>query len=282
MEKQSKAEAPREASPLLAKKMEDGKRVALDALSRYELDQIAVAWTGGKDSTLALYLVKQACGELGLPMPKCFNIDEGDMFPEVDRFIKEICADWGVECAYLHNEDVSRAAGGELGALVQVKDLNERNRREVQRLGYEEESFAYEPESFIGNHLMKTVALNDYLEREKVVAFFEGIRWDEQQSRSSETYFSNRPATPFSPEHTRVCPILHFTERDVWDAHFAYGIPACSLYEKGYRSLGARVSTSRSGDVPAWRQDLENTYERGGRRQDKEQLMEKLRQLGYM
>jgi phosphoadenosine phosphosulfate reductase len=54
------------------------------------------------------------------------------------------------------------------------------------------------------------------------------------------------------------------------------------LYADGYRSLGARVTTKKTCDVPAWEQDLENTTERGGRRQDKEGLMDKLRQLGYM
>jgi len=34
--------------------------------------------------------------------------------------------------------------------------------------------------------------------------------------------------------------------------------------------------------VPAWQQDLENTIERGGRRQDKEKAMDRLRKLGYM
>lgn len=34
--------------------------------------------------------------------------------------------------------------------------------------------------------------------------------------------------------------------------------------------------------VPAWEQDLEHTVERAGRRQDKEQMMERLRKLGYM
>ena len=63
---------------------------------------------------------------------------------------------------------------------------------------------------------------------------------------------------------------------------FALGIPHCTLYQQGYRSLGARVSTNKQADIPAWEQDLENTFERGGRRQDKEDLMEKLRGLGYM
>jgi len=35
-------------------------------------------------------------------------------------------------------------------------------------------------------------------------------------------------------------------------------------------------------DIPAWEQDLENTVERAGRRQDKEEAMDRLRKLGYM
>ena len=66
------------------------------------------------------------------------------------------------------------------------------------------------------------------------------------------------------------------------DAIQHYKIPFCNLYEQGFRSLGARVTTKKITDVPAWDQDLENTTERGGRRQDKEGLMEKLRDLGYM
>ena len=43
-----------------------------------------------------------------------------------------------------------------------------------------------------------------------------------------------------------------------------------------------RVTTTKADPKPAWEQDLENTSERGGRRQDKEGIMEKLRKLGYM
>ena len=68
----------------------------------------------------------------------------------------------------------------------------------------------------------------------------------------------------------------------MWDATFAFEIPFCTLYNHGYRSLGARITTVKAADVPAWEQDLENTMERGGRRQDKESIMEKMRNLGYM
>lgn len=267
---------------LLEKKMEDARKVIEEAFEKYPIEKLSVAWTGGKDSTLVLFLIKQVCDKKGIALPKCFGINEGDMFDEIVEFIDELVKEWNIDMKLIHNDDVSKAAGGKLGAMVKVEDLNERNRKEVERLGYEEDEFAYEPESFVGNHLMKTVTLNKYLEEEGIVGFFEGIRWDEQASRANEKYFSPRPATPYSPEHMRISPILHFVERDVWDAHFVYNIPICKLYKEGFRSLGARVSTTKESDVPAWEQDLENTYERGGRRQDKEELMEKLRTLGYM
>lgn len=267
---------------LLKKKIDDSKKVVREAFEQYPISELAVAWTGGKDSTLVLWLIREVCLEDKRSIPRCFNIDEGDMFDEIRAFIADVGTEWGINMEMIHNSDVSAAAGGRLGGTVRVSDLNQRNRREIARLGYEEDEFPYEPESFVGNHLMKTVTLNGYLERYGVRGFFEGIRWDEQASRANETNFSPRVATEYSPEHMRVCPILHFTEREVWEAHFAHDIPICSLYHEGYRSLGARVTTTKASDAPAWEQDLESTNERGGRRQDKEHLMEKLRKLGYM
>ena len=266
----------------LGKKVEDSRKVIRTAFEKYPHEGLAIAWTGGKDSTVMLWLIRQVCQEADLPVPPCFCIDEGDMFDEIREFLAEYAESWGLQLEIIHNHDVSRAAGGELGATVKVADLNDRNRAEIERLGWEEDGFDYEPESYVGNHLMKTVAMNIYLEEHGIQAFFEGIRWDEQKARADESYFSPRPATEFSPAHDRLSPILHFLERDVWDATFELGIPYCPLYAAGFRSLGARVTTTRPSDLPAWEQDLEHTLERGGRRQDKEGLMEKLRRFGYM
>ena len=267
---------------ILQRKVDDAKKVIREAFEKYGFDNLRIAWTGGKDSMLLLWLVREVCRETGFPLPKCFNIDEGDMFPEVIEFIDWVRADWDVELEHIHNDDVSRAAGGELGAPVKVADLNQHNRAEIERLGYEEDEFDYEPESFVGNHLMKTVTMNLYLFEQKAKGIFVGVRWDEQAARANEAYFNLHEETDYNPEHMRIHPILHFTERDVWDAHFRYEIPVCKLYEKGYRSLGAKITTAKQSDRPAWEQDLEETYERGGRRQDKEELMARLRKLGYM
>lgn len=267
---------------MLAKKVDDSKKVIREAFEKYPQDGLSIAWTGGKDSTVLLWIIREVCLEDNRPIPKCFCIDEGDMFPEIRQLLEEYTDKWGLTLEIIHNHDVSKAAGGKLGATVKVADLNDENRAEIERLGYEEDEFDYEPESYVGNHLMKTVTMNGYLRQNNIKAFFEGIRWDEQQARSDETYFSPREATEYAPAHERINSLLHFTERDVWDATFAYDIPYCPLYGQGFRSLGARVTTTKADEKPAWEQDLENTSERGGRRQDKEGIMKKLRDLGYM
>jgi len=271
----------REELRALEDKIARSKQVIAEALDRYPRERLRIAWTGGKDSTLMVWLIRDVSRERGVTVPDCFCIDEGAMFDEAREFLDTRRQAWGLALDVIHNHDVSSRAA-DLGAPVKVADLNERNRREIARLGYQESEFPYEPESFVGNHLMKTVTCIIYLEEHGVQAFFEGIRWDEQRARAGETHFSPRPATEFNPEHVRICPLLHFTERDVWEATHRLRVPYCTLYEQGYRSLGARVTTTKTADVPAWEQDLEGTTERGGRRQDKEGLMEKLRKLGYM
>ena len=204
-------------------------------------------------------------------------IDEGHVFEEILALVNQVQKAWKVDVALVKNRDVSDKAKN-VGDLINVAALNERNRREVEKTGFTEEAFPFEPESYVGNHLMKTVAMNLFIEGNGIKALSTAIRWDEQESRVAEDYFSPRT----DPDHMRIHPILHFKERDIWNAIHKYKIPFCSLYYLGYRSLGAKGSTTKHSDIPAWEQDLENTPERAGRGQDKEEIMAQLRALGYM
>ena len=258
-------------------KIEYSKKIIKDALIRFSFDDLYVAWTGGKDSTIMLWLYVNTCRELGLPLPAAMFIDEGHVFEEILELVNQLKKEWNVTVEVVKNIDVSEKAQ-QVGDLIQVADLNERNRQEIEKLDFTEKSFPFEPESFVGNHLMKTVAMNVFMENYKAKALSTAIRWDEQEARTKEEFFSDRT----SPEHTRVHPILHFKERDIWDTIHNYKIPFCSLYYQGYRSLGAKGSTVKVSDIPAWEQDLENTSERAGRGHGKEEVMAQLRSLGYM
>jgi phosphoadenosine phosphosulfate reductase len=259
------------------------KDVYKQAYNRFDVKDMRVIWSGGKDSTLALWICRKFCEENNLRPPKCFTIDEGDAFPEIDEFLKKYETEWNIELDWGRNEDVLRAANYTLNADVTVRDLNERNQTEIKRIGLDLEKFPFEAESYVGNHLMKTVVFNTYIEDNDVKAVFQGLRWDEQPARQNDPYVEEVEAADLTPAHTRIRPILHWMERALWDATLHFGIPYCSLYEKGYRSLGAATTSKIAVDgVPAWEQDLENTIERAGRRQDKETAMQRLRQLGYM
>jgi phosphoadenosine phosphosulfate reductase len=256
-------------------KIAKSKEVIAEGLDRF--DRLVIAFTGGKDSTLLLWLFKHVCDENSLKLPECMFIDEGYVFEEILEFVAELEELWGLTVHRVQNTDVIKNVNG-VGDIVRVRDLNPRNRAELLKLDFDGEEFPFEPESYIGNHLMKTVAMNMFIEENHVEALATGIRWDEQDARKDEVFFSPR----YDPDHVRVHPILHFTERDVWEVTRKYGIPTNKLYAQGYRSLGAKGSTSKKSDVPAWEQNLEETVERAGRRQDKEGIMKRLRDLGYM
>ena len=265
-----------------ARLIEVSKNIIREAFDRFKLDEIAITWTGGKDSGLCLWVIKHVCEERNVSIPKTLIIGEGDEFQEIEDFTERMKGDWKVPLHMCRNEDVLKAADHSLGASVKVSELNERNQMEIEKIGFDGEEFPFEAESFVGNHLMKTVVFNQFLGDNNIKAIFQGLRWDEHPVRFEDEYFEDIAKGHLIPPHTRIRPILHFTEKDLWDTYAAFKIPYCPLYEHGYRSLGAKSSTEKQLDLPAWEQDLENTEERLGRQQDKEKAMERLRQLGYM
>ena len=259
------------------------KEIVRNSFKQFKPEELAITWTGGKDSTLTLWIIHQVCQEDGIKLPRVMTIDEYDSFAEIHDFLNKYAEEWKIDLEWWRNDDVVKAANGILNAPVQVKDLNERNRAELARIGFKEAAFPFEAESYVGNHLMKTVMFNMFIEKHNIKGIFQGLRRDEQNTRADDDYFEKKEKSYLIPEHVRIKPILHFTERMLWNTYRVYKIPYCVLYEKGYRSLGAKT-TSAIGEpgVPAWEQDLEHTEERAGRRQDKEQMMQRLRDLGYM
>ncbi|QLG62934.1 phosphoadenosine phosphosulfate reductase family protein [Halorarum salinum] len=298
--------------PSLEHKIEKAIEVTRVGLEEYE--NPAVMWTGGKDSTLTLYFVKEVCEQFDLELPPTVFIDHFQHFQEIHDFVERWADEWDLEVIYARNEDVGDYVEEndlEPGDDVPISELSEHNRHHVRDiLEYEEDTFPFLLDTYVGNHLLKTVALNDALEEYDIDGILSGVRWDEQEARADETFFSPRHDPDIYPPHDRIQPILHFDERSVWDAfwHFVVpdtvegypeghvpqsdadlpegltqdDVPISPKYFAGFRSLGSEVSTKKSADDPAWLQDLDNTTERAGRAQDKEDLMERLRDLGYM
>ena len=299
--------------PRLPDKIEKAIEVTQAGLEQYE--NPAVMWTGGKDSTLTLYFINQVAEKYGYEKPTAVFIDHYQHFDEITDFTERWAEEWDINLVYARNEDVGEYVnenGLEPGDDIPVSALSEHNQHHVREiLEYEDETFPFLLDTYVGNHLLKTVALNDALETHDIDGVISGVRWDEQEARADETFFSERHDPDIYPPHDRVQPILQFDESDVWDVFWNYvvpdtveafpedgyvpesaddlpdgveqdDVPISPKYFAGFRSLGSEVSTEKTTDEPAWLQDLDNTTERAGRAQDKEDLMERLRDLGYM
>lgn len=262
---------------MLKQKIEQSKQVIEDALYEFPSESSLIAWSAGKDSTLVLKLTLDVCTEKNIPFPRVIDIDQNDQFEEITNFRDKLVKDWNLDLIIVKNTDFLQHANN-IGDAISTRLLDDTNKSALHNIGYTEPCIIWVPDAPVCNHLLKTLPVNDAIQQQNIKALYTGIRWDEHKEREQETYFSERTR----PEHTRVHPILHFTERDIWNATFELNIPYNELYIKGYRSLGSKTGSTKSSSIPAWEQDLENSSERAGRSPEKEKMMKELRAWGYI
>lgn len=225
----------------LNKKIKKAKDVIIEASKKFKTKEIAVAWTGGKDSTVILHLIREIY-KGKIPFKIMFN-DSTLEFPEVYEFVKKLHKDWKLDLIW------QKHLPEDLSAYHKAMDENNREMAmEVMRIA-------------------KINAINYAISQYKLEAFISGIRWDEHEARSNEKFFSQRST------HLRVHPILQFTIDDIWEYIKKFNVPYVNLYDKGYKSLGEAPFTKPVKN--------KNAPERAGREATKEKNMERLRKLGY-
>lgn len=216
----------------LEEKEKESRKLLKEAIEKFGMEKVAVAWSGGKDSTTVLHLIKQEFKKVIIPV---VFIDTSVKFKEIYSFRDKIAKEWNLNLIIVKNEE----------ALKTIK------------IAQNKEECCY---------LLKTVPLREAITSHGWQALITAVRWDEQEARKNETYFSRRE----TPPHTRIHPILHFRELDIWAYIRKYNIPYCELYHKGYRSLGCAPCTKIGGEA-----------ERAGRDKNKEEIMQRLRGMGY-
>lgn len=185
-------------------------RIIREAFSLFRPEEIAVAWTGGKDSTVLLDLVRKALP--GIRSYRVFFNDSTIEFDEIYRFIRKMTKQWNLNLLWVKH------CKEDLDTFRRAKTKQEQ--MEVMRMA-------------------KIHAMDDVIARYHLRVFISGIRWDEHPARSKETYFSPRTT------HTRVHPILHFSLDDIWSYIRVNRLPYVSLYDQGYASLGEKPFTRR-------------------------------------
>lgn len=192
---------------LLEKKISKSNKTINEAYKKHG-EKMAIFWTGGKDSTVLLHLMREIFGTKA-KFPILF-LDTGLDFEEVYDFIERINKMWSLN-------------------LVTVKPSKKlASEYKKQKTKKDRVTFA---------SMMKIILLKQAVEEHKLPALVIGIRWDEHRERIGEKYFSERE------DHVRIHPLLHWTEEDVWEYIHSKNIPYISLYDLGYRSLGEKEFT---------------------------------------
>ncbi len=253
----------------------ENKAVYLIREANAKLNNIAVLWSMGKDSTTVLYLIRKAfAGKIPFPV---IHIDNGIDFPETYRFRDQLAKKWNLNLIIAKSEIKKEISG------------------------------------FSCCGANKTIELKKILKEKGFDGLIVSIRRDEHGIRAKERYMSERDkdfkwnyknqnveiwnnyVTNIKKEgHIRVHPILDWNEIDIWNYIKREKIPINPLYfsEDGrrFRSLGCTHCTtsikSNAKTIDDIIKELKttNVEERSGRQQDKEKeyIMQKLRSLGYM
>ena len=82
--------------------------------------------------------------------------------------------------------------------------------------------------------------LSSLIDNYNISAVFLGVRNSDFKKPIQDEF---EPTTEGWPEAMRVMPILKWNYHDIWEYITILKIPVCSLYEKGYTSIGSKIDT---------------------------------------
>ena len=119
--------------PTLEDKIEKAIQVTRQGLEQYE--NPAVMWTGGKDSTLTLYFIKEVAEQFDLETPPAVFIDHFQHFDAIHDFVDHWAQKWDLDVIYARNEDVGAYVeehGLEPGDDIPIADLSEHNQHHIR------------------------------------------------------------------------------------------------------------------------------------------------------
>jgi len=171
-------------------------------------NNIGVAFTGRKDSSVMLHLIKAS----GNKIPKCLFIDHRLHFKESYETLKKFEKDWNLEIIKMYDKKL-------VEEIKKEKNLDKK--RELL-------------------NKYKILMLDKAIKENKWKALFVSIRRDENDARKKEKYFSRRR------DHYRIHPMLSFSESDIWSYIRENKIYYNPLYDRGYRSIGDKIFTKKS------------------------------------
>ncbi len=226
------------------KLLKDLEEESKNILKKYANGKIAVLFSMGKDSTVMLQIIKKTYGKIPFDV---VVLDNGLEFKEQYKFLHDKEKELGFKAIVKKTPPIENLVKG---SGVSCCGINKAN-------------------------------ANKQLEK-KYDKLIVAIRRDENPARANEKYVTEK----------RIHPILDWSELDIWNYIKENKIKVSPLYfaknGERYRSLGCQNCShpikSNADTVDKIIKEIQESTEteRSGRDKEKEQIMKKLRDLGYM
>jgi len=259
----------------------------------------AVLWSTGKDSTAMLALIKEAFfGKVPFPV---VHLDTGYKFPEIYEFRDRLAKEWELNLI-IGKGDNTNFHPEKTGHFECCTELKTNTLKGVLK--------KHKFDALImsirrDEHYIRNLE-RFYSPRDKQFKWHLVRPKTKEEMKEGDAPFVSEQQVEFAGwnlfqsdfgsncDHVRVHPILHWTELDIWKFMKDKNLPINPLYisKNGYRyrSLGCMPCTvpikSDAKTIDEIIEELKTTMieERSGRSQDKEkeQVMRRLRSLGYM
>ena len=187
--------------------IEEAKNVIAEAFKQYKMDEIGLAFNGGKDCcvvsvsfSLSLFLntrkvldlLVSCVGAAAVSNLLVVHFEDEDEFDEVREFVSCVCARLSLSRLSLVRASVKDGLWALTRAHPQLR------------------------------------------------AFFTGRRRSDPHA-AAESHFT--AASPGWPALVRVAPVINWSYTQIWAYIQSRSVPVCSLYQRGYTSLGPRNKT---------------------------------------
>lgn len=241
----------------LAAKLEIAKTVVRSALSTFP--NPLLLFSGSKESTLTLYLVRAISEELGKKVPPVLFVDHFTHYAATFDFVNKIAREWNLDLRIAKQENFGHKKYGE---AIHVEDLPAEQKDQLKRIGFTGFEFPFSLDNIAASYLLSLLVIDDYVQKGK----FDGI------FVSDDSLILDRTARSFwstSGKWKRIAPLLILNSKDVWSYTKENNIPAHPLYVKGDEKIFNRYEKPKHEK----REEVEDVEFAG--------VVENLKRLGY-
>jgi 3'-phosphoadenosine 5'-phosphosulfate sulfotransferase (PAPS reductase)/FAD synthetase len=209
-------------------------------LLKYHPRQQMIAWSGGKDSTAVLYLVKKECEDFGIDFqsvtvsgPPLYPLVAGRIeYPETYAFVRMVVDQLGLN----YHEEISPVSFWEFVAANGLPGARGDRKHKASNCCY----------------TLKILPMLSAMRELGTKVVYLGTTAPESHQRQMKAIQLGHTHLIKKWGVTQCLPILYWTEAEVWKFTREENIPYNGIYERGATRCGCATCTAYKG----WERDM--------------------------